>query len=114
LTNADYFGKGYATEAFNAFLSEFFNHMPVKREDGCGLDFVEGWTDIQNWQSRRVLEKSGFTYCETVPDPDNALRGPSEISIYRKTRPGKTLKDLGLLPPARAEDRSAAPTPPVQ
>ena len=111
---ADHFGKGYATEAFKAFLSEFFDHVHPKSEDGTGIDHVEGWTDIQNAPSRRVLEKCGFTYCETLPDPDNIVRGPSELVIHRLARPGKRLEDLNLLPAKMHVDRSAAPTPPVQ
>ena len=88
--------------------------MPAASEGGTGFDHVEGWTDIANKVSQRILGKSGFTYCETIPDPENQIRGPTETMIFRKARPGKTLQDLGLLPSNIAGEESNAPIPPVQ
>lgn len=103
-------GKGYATEAFSAMILQLFERLPPASQGG--FDHVEGWTDIENWPSRRILEKCGFTLCERRPDPDNLLRGPSELLIYRKARDGKTLEELGLSWANVTEE--SRPTPPVQ
>lgn len=87
-----------------------FDRMPTFSEGGVGFDHLEGWTDVHNWPSRHVLEKCGFTYCETIPDPENAVRGPSSIAIFRKARPGKSLHGLGLL----VSEEPEPPPPPIQ
>lgn len=96
-------------------VPELFSRLPPASEGGVGFDHIEGWTDIQNWPSRRVLEKCGFTLCETIPDPfDNPLRGPSQLIIFRKARPGRTLEELGLIPREEGGVDESAPTPPIQ
>ena len=95
-------------------IPKLFERMPPASEGGIGFDYIEGWTDINNLASQRILEKCGFTYCEIMPDPDNQLRGPSEIKIYRKARPGKDLSDMGLLPSESTEPEPDPPLPPVQ
>lgn len=110
LLGAEYAGNGYATEAFSTMVVQLFERIAPSSEGG--YDHLEGWTDIENWPSRRILEKCGFTFCEYRPDPDNAVRGPSEIAVFRKARPGKTLEGLGLLPSKASDD--PAPSPPLQ
>lgn len=96
-------------------VPELFSRLPPASEGGVGFDHIEGWTDIQNWPSRRVLEKCGFTLCETIPDPfDNPLRGPSQLIIFRKARPGRTLEELGLIPREEGGVDESAPTSPIQ
>lgn len=88
--------------------------MRTASEGGIGFDHVEGWADVNNLASRRILEKCGFTYCETVPDPENEIRGPTETAIFRKARSGMSLDGLGLLVSKEPKPESDAPTPPVQ
>ena len=45
-------GKGYATEATNAFLPQIMRHLGIKR--------IFGICHAENISSRRVLEKCGF------------------------------------------------------
>ena len=52
--NPNYWGKGYAVEASFAVLRWGFNALKLKR--------VECTTFVQNFQSKRVCEKLGFTY----------------------------------------------------
>ncbi|KAK5168852.1 uncharacterized protein LTR77_006161 [Saxophila tyrrhenica] len=114
MIHPDHAGNGYATEAFLAVLPQLFDRIPPLSEGGSGFDHLEGWADVENRPSRRILEKCGFTLCEMRPDPDNDIRGASEIAIYRKARPGRTLEELGLLPIDEGSVQSKAPTPPVQ
>ena len=88
--------------------------MPSAHDGELGFDHLEGWTDAQNWASCRILEKCGFILCETLPDPENALRRNSELAIFRKARPGKTLEKLGLLASTDPASEAEAPMPPVQ
>ena len=61
----DAWGKGYATEGARALVAEAFGQL--------GFDRVRAQTMAVNHASRRVLEKAGFRYAETVfpnfPDP---------------------------------------------
>lgn len=88
--------------------------MPSASEGGTGFDYLEAWADVQNLASHRVLEKVGFTYCETVQDPDNEVRGPTQTVIWRKARPGKHLEQLGLVASKSLDLEHDAPQPPVQ
>lgn len=109
MIHPDYAGHGYATEAIQAVIEAMWERFPPAGEGGTGFDYVEGWTNVNNRASQRILEKCGFTYCETEPDPDNQMLGPSQTFIYRKARPGKDLVDLGLL---KEEMRTSEPDPP--
>jgi len=92
-----------------------FEFTPSAADGGTGLDHLEALTDSENWASRRVLEKAGFTYCETrFRDFDSpALGGVRDTVVYRIARPGKTLDELGLLPGQRGSSESP-PIPPMQ
>ena len=109
MIHPDYAGKGYATEAVMAVIPGLFERIPPLCEGGMGFDHLEGWTDVNNWPSRRILQKCGFTCCETIPDPENTVRGPSEIAVFRKARPGRTLDALGLVPSKATDSSPQAP-----
>lgn len=53
-----YQGKGYGTEAAKAAVEWGFTEL---RKNGAELKIV-GRAEHENWQSRRVLEKAGFTF----------------------------------------------------
>jgi RimJ/RimL family protein N-acetyltransferase len=61
----DAWGKGYGTEGARALVAEAFGNL--------GFDRVRAQTMAVNHGSRRVVEKVGFRYVETVfpsfPDP---------------------------------------------
>lgn len=49
-----------------------------------------------------MLEKSGFTYCETrVRDFENPTLGLRDTAIFRIPRSGTTHKELGILVPVK-------------
>lgn len=96
-----------------ALIPEIFQRFPAADEGGIGFDHLEGWVDSKNAASRKILEKTGFVFCETHVDSENQVRGPCELLIFRKARPGKTLEGLGLIPKAEAES-DGPPSPPVQ
>lgn len=90
--------------------------MPHASPDhqSLGFDYLEGWVNTDNWASRRVLEKCGFTICETLRVEDLKRHGHSlEVTIYRIARPGMTLDQLGLLA-SEVSQEDSAPEPPVQ
>ena len=98
-----------------AIIPFFFNLMPPASEGGTGFDYLEGWIDTENVGSRRVLEKLGFTYCETfVGDFDNPSMGVRDSAVYRLARPGRTLEDLGVMPGKADEHEGERPIPPVE
>ena len=88
--------------------------MPPASEGGTGFDYLEAWADVQNSASHRVLKKVGFTYCETIQDPENEVRGPTETVIWRRARPVKELEELDLVASKGLEPEHDAPQPPVQ
>lgn len=53
----EHWGKGYATEAAEAFLHYGFNRLE--------LETINAWADSGNQGSRNVLEKLGFQYVNT-------------------------------------------------
>jgi len=108
----DYAGHGYATEAIQAVIPELFDRYPVANEIEPGLNYVEAWTDVNNFASRRILQKCDFTLCEKVVEPNHPIRGGTETLIFRKARPGMDLHVLRLVAVAGAED--PPPQPPIQ
>ncbi|KXT00847.1 hypothetical protein AC578_949 [Pseudocercospora eumusae] len=112
MIHPDFQGKGYATEALKAFIPRYWERVPNASEEGIGHDVIEGYTDSENFASHRILQKCGFTRCETaVGDFESPGMGLRDSVAFRLARPGKTLADLGLDPNAREE---APPEPPVQ
>lgn len=88
-------GKGYATEALQAFIPRLFDAMPSAAMGG--YDYIEACTDSQNTPSQRGLTKCDFTRCETCEgDFVNPALGLRDSSYFRIARPGKTLQELGL------------------
>ncbi|KAK4955249.1 hypothetical protein LTR10_007444 [Elasticomyces elasticus] len=64
-----------------------------------GYDFLLAGTIKGNAASGRVLEKAGFTECETtLQDFENSFFGKCDSVWYKIARPGKTLEELGVLP----------------
>ena len=114
MIHPDFAGHGYATEAIQAVIAEMWTRFPPAGEGGTGFDHVEGCTNVNNFASKRILEKCGFTYCEMEPDPNNQMLGPSETMIFRLARPGKNLEDLGLLTKEGFRPEARPPTPPVE
>ncbi|KAK4548869.1 hypothetical protein LTR36_008642 [Oleoguttula mirabilis] len=119
LVHPDYAGKGYATEALQALTPRLFERMPPASKGGVGCDYIEASTDSENWASRRVLDKCGFTYCETrLKDFENPALGLRDTSVFRIPRPGKTLEELRPLMPKKPGVASGAIdegfVPPIQ
>lgn len=114
LIRTDHAGRGYATEALSAIVPQLFDRMMPQSEGAVGFNYAEGWIDTDNGPSRRILAKCGFVFCEVRPDPDNEVRSASELAIYRKARPGRTLAELGMLREGEVGADSEPPTPPVQ
>ena len=67
LIRADRAGRGYGTEALQAFLPAYFERVPHASDGGIGADHIDGYVDVENKASQRVLEKCGFKLCESLP-----------------------------------------------
>ena len=96
----DYGGKGYATEALGALVPELFSRMPTvsPSTQSLGYDYIEALTDSENIASQKVLQKCGFTLCETCSQNfEHPLLGLRDTAVFRIARPSKTLEDLGLI-----------------
>lgn len=96
-------GQGYATEAITAIIEAMWTRFPSPsnlsepREEGeTEFDYVEGCINVNNTASQRILEKCGFTYVGKEADAENPRLGETETLFFRKARPGKNLKELGL------------------
>ncbi|KAK3670619.1 hypothetical protein LTR78_009454 [Recurvomyces mirabilis] len=113
--NADYFGKGYATEAMQGLIQQIFDHFAPRSQNDIAYDHIEGWTDALNTASRRVLLKSGFTLCETRMQDFTSIsfNEVRDTAVFRLARPGKSLADLGLLPGSTPKE-DERPIPPIE
>ncbi|KAK3640656.1 hypothetical protein LTR56_011748 [Elasticomyces elasticus] len=108
-----HFNKGYATEALRALVPAAFERMPSAEQGG--YDFLLAGTIKGNTVSGRVLEKVGFTECETtLQDFENSFFGKCDSVWYRIARPGKTLEELGVLPGTSSAKDGELPVPPIQ
>lgn len=58
LLDQPFWGKGLATEAARASVQFGFER--------CGLDHVIALVHLENFASRRIIEKCGMTYLETI------------------------------------------------
>jgi ribosomal-protein-alanine N-acetyltransferase len=58
LLDKPFWGKGFATEAARASLQFGFER--------CALDHIIALVHLDNLASRRVIQKCGFTYMETI------------------------------------------------
>lgn len=108
LIHPSYWGKGIASEALRAIVSAIFERFPCSSESVHGLDYVEGWIDVKNAASRRVLEKCGFTWCEEMDAPPDAPGYVSRVAVLRRAREGMDLDDMGL-GKGQTGDRPAPP-----
>jgi RimJ/RimL family protein N-acetyltransferase len=114
MINATCAGKGYATEALQAFISAYFARIPPASDGGTGHDVLDAFTDTANYASHRVLEKCGFVKCETLrQDHESWHFGTRDSLVWRVPRPGKTLEELRLGSTA-GEDDDEKFVPPVQ
>lgn len=76
-----YWGKGYATECSKAVIEFGFKELE--------LPVIHAIADKGNAQSRKVLEKCGFT-CKEVFDYENVPHYWFELkNIIQNTKPGK-------------------------
>lgn len=86
MLNADYWGRGYATEALRAFMPLFFDHY----SGGIGERFehAEAHTDPELESSQNVLSKVGFTlYEKRERDFENPTLGWRDTLVFRMARP---------------------------
>lgn len=85
MLNADYWGKGYATEALRAFMPLFFEHFSGGKYDR--YEYAEAHTDPELESSQNVLSKVGFTlYEKREMDFENPVLGWRDTLVYRMTR----------------------------
>ncbi|KAI7158153.1 hypothetical protein KC316_g15482 [Hortaea werneckii] len=121
IINSDYGGKGYATEALGALIPELFSRMPAVSSgtQSLGFDYIEALTDSENIASQKVLEKCGFTFCETCSQNfEHPVLGIRDTAVYRIARPSNTLEDLDLVMQREAgvddPDEARDFVPPIQ
>lgn len=69
-----YTGRGYATQAVNAFLPVIMKNL--------NIDKIYGICRSDNFASRRVLEKSGFKECFDKADKNNNFTINIFKSVY--------------------------------
>lgn len=114
LIRSDRAGRGYATEALRAFIPAYFEEVPSSSSERLGFDHLEGFVDVENIASQRVLAKCGFEICEELPGHLENLMGLRDVLLYRLPRPGKSLCELGLDAPSLEGLSDDAPEPPFQ
>ena len=84
--NADYWGKGYATEALQAFMPLFFKHFSGSEAEH--YDYAQALTDTELIASHNVLQKAGFRLIEKrEKDFENPVLGLRDTLIYQMERP---------------------------
>jgi RimJ/RimL family protein N-acetyltransferase len=84
--NADYWGKGYATEALRAFMPLFFEHY--SGGDKERYEYAVALTDTELTSSHNVLQKVGFTlYEKREQDFENPVLGLRDTLVFRMARP---------------------------
>ena len=85
MLNADYWGKGYATEALRGFLPLFFDHFSGGEQPY--YEYAEAHTDPELVSSQRVLRKAGFGFLEKRDkDFENPVLGMRDTLVYRLYR----------------------------
>lgn len=87
MLNPDYWGKGYATEALQAFLPLFFDHY--SGGDNAMFEYAVAHTDPDVVSSQRVLQKAGFRFHERrEKDFENHVLGWRDTLVFRTYRRG--------------------------
>ncbi|KAF2197979.1 acyl-CoA N-acyltransferase [Delitschia confertaspora ATCC 74209] len=82
-----YWGKGYATEALQAFVRLFFEHYSG-RKGQARYEYAEAHVDPECLASQNVLQKADFRLAEVrEKDFDNPKLGLRDTWIFRTTRP---------------------------
>jgi RimJ/RimL family protein N-acetyltransferase len=85
MLNANYWGKGYATEALRAFLPLFFEHYSGGEQER--FEYAVALTDTELVASQNVLQKAGFKLHERrEKDFNNPVLGLRDTLVYRKYR----------------------------
>ncbi|KAF2821764.1 acyl-CoA N-acyltransferase [Ophiobolus disseminans] len=85
LFNADYWGKGYATEAIRAFMPLFFEHY--SGDESARYEYAEALTDPELVSSQNVLVKVGFKlHDKREKDFENPILGLRDTLVYRMFR----------------------------
>lgn len=80
----DYWGKGYASEALQAFMPFFWDQFSGEER----YDHAEAYCHPDNIGSRRLLEKNGFTLVKIEEKDFNIPNvGPWNSCFYRIARP---------------------------
>jgi RimJ/RimL family protein N-acetyltransferase len=90
-------GKGYATEALNAFMEVFWKCVPpVSSGKDASFDYARASTDADNMSSRRLLERCGFSFINVIPKHyNNAMKGGlQDEAFYLKARPGMEIDQV--------------------
>jgi RimJ/RimL family protein N-acetyltransferase len=97
MLNADYWGKGYATEAFRAFLPLFFEHFSGGEQGR--FEYAEAFVDPALVSSQSVLKKAGFELVEVRKnDFENPTLGWRDTNVYRLYRPDRIDEDATNTP----------------
>lgn len=68
-------GQGFMGEALAAVVSFGFTQM--------GLQVMEAYTNVNNFQSIALLEGSGFSYSTTIQELGFYSKEPLEMAVYR-------------------------------
>lgn len=102
----NYSGRGYATEALQAFVQKLFSIMPSPSaeyrvaeksdsEPGGAFDYVKAGVDLDNGPSIRLLKRCGFTRGEVMKEAYlNQRLGRRDAFAFRLARPGMRLEDV--------------------
>ncbi|KAF2835137.1 acyl-CoA N-acyltransferase [Patellaria atrata CBS 101060] len=84
----DFWGQGLATEALEAFLPIYWEHL--LQQDNSG--YIKAEIDSEHVASRRIVEKCGFQLWEyRKGDYESKTLGTRDTVEYRMPRPGSSL-----------------------
>lgn len=81
--------------------------------EGAGWNHLEGWIDVNNHGSRRVLEKCGFVLCEEMSAPGDAPGHVERVAVLRP-REGMDLGEMGLMIMSVDRRHEGRVVPPVE
>ena len=97
LIGRDWWGKGYATEATQAFIAFYWSTFPqgypgLKPEDQNHLLAI---IHKDNLGSIKMATKCGFKLCGEIEVADWKTGEPIKLNSYRIERPESTVKESG-------------------